>query len=316
MKNHLLWAIETLKKQGYDLNADPALVQQAPWSEVTRFSTPHENFYLKKTPSALLLEIEVIQTLKKDFHISVPTIIANNPEEHCFLMNDAGIPLRAFFKEGLNADIFTKTLENYANFQSISANNLPRFFDIGVPDWRLAKLPFLYQELVNQETVLQQFGLTNEEINQCQDLSEHFQNICEKLGAYNIPNTFGHCDFHDNNVLIHPETHQTTMIDLGEVVVTHPFFSLLNMLNHVKESCNLTLQQVDELQQQALKPWLKLESLSNMQTMMTLIQQCWLIHAILGIYRLMLCVDPIEFSNIACKNHFATKLRTWINLSR
>jgi len=45
---------------------------------------------------------------------------------------------------------------------------------------------------------------------------------------------------------------------------------------------------------------------------MVLIQQCWLIHAILGIYRLEQCVDPDDFGKIANENRFANKLRLWI----
>lgn len=309
----MAWAIETLETQGYFLNAPvPDLIQQAPWSEVSRFSTQQGNVYLKKTPPALAIEIPVIQILKEKFHVATPKMIAQNQQESCFLMEDAGIPLRAFLKQGFNADLLITILEDYAHFQGETAMHFSCFLDIGVPDWRLVKLPVLYQELVQQDTLLQQFGLTHGEINQCQALIPFFQDICEKLAHYNLPDTFGHCDFHDNNVLIDPKTNQTTIIDLGEVVITHPFFSLLNMLTHVKENSSLTEKQYDSLQQQAFKPWLKHESLSNLQAAMRLIQQCWLIHAILGIYHLMQCVDPIEFKNIAHQNRFANKIRLWI----
>lgn len=313
MKNHIVWAIETLEKQGYSLNTPvPDLVQQAPWSEVSRFSTQQGYVYLKKTPPALAIEMPVIQLLKAKFQVSTPKIIAENQKESCFLMEDAGITLRAFFKQRFNADILIDVLEDYANLQRKTAVHLSCFLGMGVPDWRLAKLPVLYQELVQQDTLLQQFELTQEEIGQCQDLIPLFQNICEKLAQYNLPDTFGHCDFHDNNVLINPKTNQTTLIDLGEVVITHPFFSLLNMLTHVKENSALTEKDYESLQQRAFELWLKQGSLSNLQTAMKLIQQCWLIHAILGIYRLMQCVDPIEFKNIAHENRFANKIRLWI----
>jgi aminoglycoside/choline kinase family phosphotransferase len=315
MKDHITWAIETLKKQGYSLSASftPELIKNEPYSEVSRFSTQQGNVYLKKTPPALAIEMSVIQLLKEKFHIAVPTITAENHEESCFLMEDAGVSLRAFFKQGFNADILVSVLNEYAHFQIETANQLSCFINLGVPDWGLTKLPSLYQDLVQQENLLQKFQLTPEEISQCQNLIPTFQNICERLAQYNLPDTFGHCDFHDNNMLIDPKTHQTTMIDLGEVVITHPFFSVLNMLVHVKENSHLSPQQFEALQQHAFKPWLKHESLPNLQAAMALIQRCWLIHAILGIYRLMLCVDPIEFENIAHQNRFANKLRLWIS---
>lgn len=314
MKSYFIWAIETLEKQGYSLNnSAPERIQKAPWSEVSRLSTQQGYVYLKKTPPALAIEIPVIQILKEKFRMKVPEIIAENHEENCFLMHDAGVSLRTFFKQGFNATILMKALEEYSHFQIETTSQLSCFLNLGVPDWGLAKLPLLYKELVQQENILLQFKLTHEEINQCQNLTPTFQNICEKLAQYNLPDTFCHCDFHDNNMLIDPKTHQTTMIDLGEVVITHPFFSVLNFLFHVKENCHFTQQQFEALQQQAFKPWLKRESSSNLQAAMVLIQQCWLIHAILGIYRLMLCVDPIEFENSALQNRFASKLRLWIN---
>lgn len=314
MNNHIAWAIKALEKQGYLLNDfTPETIQKAPWSEVSRFSTQQGNIYLKKTPPALAIEMPVIQMLKEKFLIAVPEVITENHEESCFLMEDGGISLRTFFKQGFNANILVKVLEEYGHFQIETVNQLSCFLKLGVPDWGLAKLPLLYQELVQQENLLQQFQLTSEEISQCQNLIPVFQKICEQLAQYNLPDTFGHGDFHDNNMLIDPKTHRTTMIDLGEVVITHPFFSVLNMLVHVKENSHLTQQQFESLQQHAFKPWLKHESQTNLQAAMALIQQCWLIHAILGIYRLMLCVDPIEFENIAHQNRFANKLRLWIN---
>jgi hypothetical protein len=313
MKNHVQWAITSLEKRGDYLNALPELVQQAPWSEVFRISTRNGFFYLKKTPRELFLEVHIIQMLKENFHTSVPTIIANNPQESCFLMEDAGIPLQQFFKQGFKQDIFIGVLENYAKLQLTSVLDIPDILSMGVPDWGVEKLPSLYTELVEQARLLQQLGLTHEEIQQCQDLIPKFKKICERLTQYNVPNTFSQCDFHDNNVLIHPETHQTALIDLGEMVITHPFFSWLNMLQRIKKNCNLTLKQYEQLEEQAFKLWLKLESLEHLKEIFVLIQKCWLIHAILGIYRLMQCVDSSSFHALALEGKFSSKLRLWIN---
>jgi hypothetical protein len=314
MNNHIQWAIAVLEKLTYQQIApDPQLIQQAPWSEVFCFSTQQGKIYLKKTPPALAIEIQVIQLLKEKFGASVPTLIADNKEAHCFLMKDAGIPLREFFKQGFNADIFIHTVEAYSNLQVMTANAIEYFLDMGIPDWRLNKLPILYQALVKQETFLHQVGLTDEEINKCQNLIPTFQFICEKLSTYPIPDTFGHGDFHDNNVLIEPKTHQTTLIDLGEVVITHPFFSLLNMLYHTQKNCGLSHQQYTQLQKQVFKPWLKLESLANLQEVMTLIQRCGLIHAMLGIHRIMQSVDHAAFQKLSHEGRLAQKLRLWLN---
>jgi hypothetical protein len=42
-------------------------------------------------------------------------------------------------------------------------------------------------------------------------------------------------DFHDNNVLIGDDTGKITWIDLGEVLISHPFFPLFNYLWQIKK---------------------------------------------------------------------------------
>ncbi len=50
--------------------------------------------------------------------------------------------------------------------------------------------------------------------------------LCKKLSDYSIKQTIVQPDFNDNNTLIDNVSNITT-IDLGEIVISHPFFSLL-----------------------------------------------------------------------------------------
>ena len=51
---------------------------------VYRFLTDHGDYYLKQVPPALSLEADVIQMLQVTCAAPVPSVIANNPTEHCF----------------------------------------------------------------------------------------------------------------------------------------------------------------------------------------------------------------------------------------
>lgn len=52
----------TLQALGYSTqNATPETILQAPWSSVYRFSTRQGDFYLKKVPPALSLEVQVMR---------------------------------------------------------------------------------------------------------------------------------------------------------------------------------------------------------------------------------------------------------------
>lgn len=226
MNQSIQWAINTLESQGHVIqNKTPEIIQQTPWSDVCRFLTNQGYCYLKKTPAALSQESAIIHVLHEQFHAHVPQIIAEDPEQYCFLMHDAGIPLREFFKQGFQPDLLIQAVQHYTAIQLMTANKLSLFLEKGALDWRLEKLPTLYQQLIEQEALLIEDGLTPEEVKKLRGLSSKLSLLCEQLSHYNIPETFGHCDFHDNNILINTETHQTTLIDLGEVAITHPFFS-------------------------------------------------------------------------------------------
>ena len=76
-------------------------------------------------------------------------------------------------------------------------------------------------------------------------------------------------------------THQTTVIDLGEIAITHPFFSFLNCLYRASENFGLTDYQYQQLQKECFKPWLSLETQTHLFEVLSLIHQCWSIHAVL-----------------------------------
>lgn len=314
MKKYFLWAIQALEKQGHCLiSSVPEKIQDMPWSEVYRFETTQGNIYLKKTPPGLAIESNVIKLLAGQFNTSVPEIIAENSSENCFLMKDAGVSLRSYFKKkGFNQAIFINALNDYAQLQHDCIQHTQDFLKLRVPDWSLDKLPWLYEEVMQKSDLLLQVGFTSDEIKKCHQLAPVFHDICKRLSYYKIPNTFCHCDFHDNNILINETTHKTTLIDLGEVEITHPFFSLTNALYQIKTHFQLTDSHCKILQQEALKPWLKLELLSNLQTIMKLIQQCWFMHHVLGMQRIMESVDPVAFQSLAREGRLARKLRTFL----
>lgn len=233
-----------------------------------------------------------------------------------FLMKDAGISLRSYFKEhGFYQAIFIKALNDYTEFQQKTINFTQDFIKIGAPDWSLKKISELYEKIIQEGRLLQLVGLTPDEIKKCHQLVPVSQDICEKLSRYKITSTFNHCDFHDNNILIDPKTHKTTLIDLGEVEITHPFFSLSNALHQIKTHSQLTEQQCELLQEETLKPWLRFESFSNLQIIFDLIQQVWLMHHILSIHRIMESVDPVAFKMLAQEGRLARKLRSSLALN-
>lgn len=307
------WAINTLKEYKYLIeNTTPKKILATPWSEVYRFRTNKGLIYFKKVPPALSLEPKIIRVLHEQFYAKVPLIIADNHELNCFLMHNAGIQLHHFFNQTFQADLLIQVMLDYTALQMITADKVDLFLDMGIPDWRLEQLPMLYQELIAQEKLLIDDGLNKKELKKLAKLGVKLVSICEQLSQYNIPDTLSHCDFHDKNILVDSHSHQTTMIDLGEVAITHPFFSFHNCLYRAKENFSLTDKQYHHLQEACFKNWLSLESKAHLYEILSIIQQCWSIHSVLGEYRLMKSVDPESFKLLNRQGRLANNLRYWL----
>jgi hypothetical protein len=190
-------------------------------------------------------------------------------------MKDAGVQLHHFFKQRFQPDVLIQTMRAYTELQISATNKIQQFLDMGIPDWRLENLPTLYQDLLTQEALLLDDGLNRDDLIKLKKLAPKLSFFCEKLAHYKIKDTFGHADFHDKNICINPETHQTTIIDLGEVVITYPFFSFLNCLYRAKENFALTEKQYLQLQIDCFEPWYGWESQKNLFDILLIINQCW-----------------------------------------
>lgn len=312
--DYIQWAIHALKSEGFEINSPtPLIIQNSPWANVSRLET-HQGFvFLKKVPPKLSLELTIIKLLSEEFDAHVPHVIAYNHDEHCFLMYDAGISLNEYFKTHFYPDVLIDASQANTDLQMKIYNKISLFLDYGVSDWRLDKLPILYHDLVVDEKTLIDDGITPEELKKLRTLTPKLQSICEKLSRYHIKDTFGHSDFHDKNILVDPKTHKTTIIDLGEVSITHPFFSLLNCLHMARERFKLSDEVYYEIENASLQPWLAFETHENTLKILSLIGQCWTIHAVLGELRLLNSVDPVLSQELRKQGRLAKKLRIWIN---
>ncbi|ARM35233.1 aminoglycoside phosphotransferase family protein [Legionella longbeachae] len=313
---HTEWAISILNDLGYA--HDPIkteIIHDTAWSQVCRFQTKLGMVYLKKVPAALSLEMSVIQLLREEFNAPVPNIFAHNQELNCFLMQDAGIPLHDVFMQEFQPNLLIEAMHDYTMLQLNSTDRIHLFLNLGVPDWRLEKLPKLYDQLMAEEELLIGDGLTLQELKQLKSLDGKLQFLCEQLACFKIADTFGHADFHDKNILFNPKTHQTTLIDLGEVVITHPFFSFVNCLHRATEHLKLPVAQYRKLKKACFKNWLFLESSVQIFEIIDIINQCWTIHAVLGEYRLINSIASTAVESLCRQGRLSSKLRMWIQQS-
>jgi hypothetical protein len=299
-KKIIQWGRNYLSSHGYTLKSNlPEDVQNTPWSYVVRFATSDGYVYLKHTPELIALEASIIQILHDQFHIFVPEVIAHNSELNCFLMKDAGQSLRKILKQQFDASLFCKAIEQFTSMQIAVADHVKVFLDIGVPDWRLEKLPDLYIKLLAQKEVLIADGLSEKEIGELEKLLPKVSNLCQKLSDYAIKPSIVQPDFNDNNTLISDITQKITIIDLGEIAISHPFFSLINCLQQAKKHHALTDEDDRYLQlmDACLKNFMIFESKTHLLDAFAIARILFFIYGALGNYRLRIACDKGRFTS-------------------
>ncbi len=314
----LKWATDYLISRGYALQQPPEIVLETPWSTVIRFSTSKGKVYLKQTPPAIFLEPKIIQLLRGQFHASVPMVIAINDDLHCFLMEDAGETLRSYLKTNFQPDLLSQAIDQHTKIQRSIENQLEPFLALGVPDWRLEKLPQLYEQLIQETAFLKADGMTDEELQILQGLTPIISEQCEHLSQYRIPETFVQPDFHTNNVLFDSSTQNMTFIDWGEIVISHPFFALDNFLlqaithHGVKESDPIYQQ----LQSACCENWLEFAAKPELLEVFLLIKKLFPIYSALSYHRLMIAVDLQALNSFYAHrpNRFAGYFREVISI--
>lgn len=298
------WGRQSLLSHGYTLTNDwPETVQDTPWSYVIRFATAAGFVYLKHTPKLLALEAAITRLLHDSFRAAVPDIIADNTQLQCFLMKDAGKPLRVVLKQKFDAALLAKAIDQFTSMQLIVVDHVHRFLDIGVPDWRLHQLAQLFQQLLGQEEILIADGLSKIEIEALILLLPKVVDLCQRLSGYIIQQTLVQCDFHDNNILIDTLSRNITFIDLGEIVISHPFFSLIGCLRQAQYHHALCDEQntYRQLLEAGFKHYRDVESTEGLAEAFAIAQVLWFLYEGLAQYRLMCACDPIRFK--ACQRY-------------
>lgn len=311
------WAKASLLSKGYVITTTPEVIQSTPWSNVTRFSTSTCNIYLKQMPPALSLEADIMQILYDQFHANVPIVIDINKALHCFLMKESGAPLRTVLKNDFQVDLLCQAIKKYTYIQYKTAVHITTFLELGVPDWRLEKLSTLYLQLIHQNELLKQDGMNINDLNTLHELHPKFVSLCEALASYNIPETLDNCDFHDGNVLI-DQFQQLTLIDWGETVITHPFFSLIRCLNQAKR--HYALKETDksyiELRNTCFQhPLLNAAVKNNFLDFFQLAKRIWPVYEALGFHRLLMSTDANAVKSLSANAGRLTRhLQEFISL--
>ncbi|MBS0286057.1 MAG: aminoglycoside phosphotransferase family protein [Proteobacteria bacterium] len=283
------WALGVLASKGCTVVGEPQIVVKTPWSLVVLFSTTSGNFYLKQTPPDLFIEPEIIKAIRNNMPQLTPTILAKNDAHHCFLMTSCGdYSLRTKFNGTIDPKLHVKGLKSYLAILRSFESNPDILKTMGVPDWRLNRIPQLYVELLEKKEMLLNEGLTYDELDSLLKLVPKIKSTCEFLSEKKIKETLVNGDFNENNIILNEKTQQIAFIDWGESVIAHPFFTIAAHLRSVARRYKLPLEGefLENIKQNCLTCWLEVMPLDELQTMYQQIERLQPIFSALAIYRL------------------------------
>lgn len=286
---HLLkWLSKTLRTESLDYQA--SVVVHTPWSVVVKAETGQDCYYLKRTPPELFIEQQVIHLMQHLVpNAPIAKVLFVNHELNSFIMNSCGhYSLRTKFNGSLEEEWLIKGITTYIKMQRALEASIDDFMAIGVPDWRITRIPELYVELLENKDVLNEEELLPHEIDELMRLVPKIRTLCESLSKYPIKETLVNCDFNENNMILNEDTQQISIIDWGEVVISHPLFSLASHLYNttVRYKLESKWQLVESIKQRCLSSWLDVADKQALDELYQDIQKIVPIFAALAIHRL------------------------------
>ncbi len=211
-----------------------------PWSTVLRVPTEDGMLFFKATAPETVYEAAMTRALAGWYPDRMPDLVAVDPQQGWMLMRDGGEPLRVSIRATQDVRPWTPVIALYAELQIGVIEHVTELLALGIPDWRLTRLPELYAQLLTDTDSLRlgyEGGLTADEFQRVKDLTSRFAGICIELAGFEIPETLNHGDFHDGNVLI--KNGRVTLFDWGDGNITHPFVTLRTFFVSIENSLKL-----------------------------------------------------------------------------
>ena len=289
----LKWLSDILRTIPCDYKS--SVVVHTPWSVVIKAEMGQDCYYLKKTPSELFIEHQVIDLIKQVIpNAPIATVIFVNHELNSFIMNSCGhYSLHTKFNGSLDGKWLIKGITSYIKIQRALEPHIDDFMAIGVPDWRIARIPELYIELLENKEVLIEEGLSHHDMAQLMGLVPKIRSICEFLSKYPIKETLVNCDFNENNMILNESTGQISIIDWGEVVISHPLFSLASHLHNttIRYKLESKGQLIESMKQRCLSSWFDVADKQELDDIYHNIQRILPIFVALSIYRLQVATN-------------------------
>jgi hypothetical protein len=225
------WIASSLTGCGLRLTGEIEQPHVRPWSTVLRVPTDGGDVWFKALAPGGAHDVAVTVALARMRPDLVLVPLAVDLDRSWMLLPDGGVRLREVLARERSPRRWFELLPLYAGLQLESVPDVEMLLARGVPDFRLARLPGLSENLGSQ------LGLESPP-------RASVASLCEELAAYGIPETIQHDDLHDGNVFVRGNGGHA-VFDWGDSCITHPFASLVVCLRGVAYRFELGEQDPD-----------------------------------------------------------------------
>lgn len=240
-------SVEAWIRRHVDPTGPIELVHKRPWATVLRIPLAIGCAYFKACAPGQAFEPRLTYALFSRWPDRVGEVLAVDAQRAWLLLAGAGTQLRLL---GNDPEVWLRALPLYAELQRGEANRVEDHLAYGVPDQRREWWTTRYTELLEED-----LPLTSEEIHRLADLAPRFEQLCQELAEYRVPDTVQHDDLHYNNLFVKGE--QLRVLDWGDSSISHPFVSLVVTFRFLEEFNGIHPgdRWFERLQDAYVEPW-------------------------------------------------------------
>lgn len=265
------WIIDRLAERGLRATAPIEQIHAQPWSTVLRVPTTEGDLFFKAGGPTQRFEPGLLKLLKERRPADVLPLLAADVERGWSLLPDGGITLRTKSDGNPNLEAWSEILPSFAALQIASSGWQPEMLATGIPDRRLAQLPQIYVDILNDREVPlisdDEDGLSAEQHARLLALAPTVKEMFAELEALGVPPTLEHGDLHDANIFAQESGYR--IFDWGDAALTHPFFSFLLPLRFASHKLGIREHDAHpkliELRDLYLRPWTDFAPLAKLR---------------------------------------------------
>jgi hypothetical protein len=290
----MAWVAEQLVRLDYAPTGPAEQVRVSIWSSVYCVPTDRGLLYFKAASPTFGFEPALTRTLAGLFPSFTPAVLAVDADRGWMLQADGGISQRDEIVERKRWDEIETYLPEFAALQIAAVSHVDALLAAGCLDWRLGRLPALFDALVADEAVLcpgQEDGVPEHEYAQLHALGPEVRGMCAELAAYGVPETLHNDDFYPGNVLVAPDG-RYRFFDWAESAVTHPFCSMMIALRWARLVIGSDDATLDRLRDAYLEPWTRFALLPALREAFALAHRLGYLTRALTYYQLLSGLEP------------------------